>query len=145
MSEYTLQNEIVRAWKAKVLSSLKGSVISEFHNGKRGMVQRKGKDGERSEEKLVNSLKGHIHLDYNLADGVSFKFERHGIFVHKGVGRGYTSSNNMVTKTSKNPTGSRDKVEWFNPVLDHYVPELADKIGEINANAVVNAMRMKIE
>jgi hypothetical protein len=76
--------------------------------------------------------------------GVSFRFERHGIFVHKGVGRGYSSSKNMVTKTSKNPAGHREKVEWFNPILDHHLPELADKIGAINANAVVNAMRMKI-
>ena len=141
MSEYTEQNTIVKAWKAKVLSSLKGSVISEFHHGKTGMVQRKNRD----EDKLSSSLKGYIHLDYNLADGVSFRFERHGIFVHKGVGRGYSSSKNMVTKTSKNPAGHREKVEWFNPVLDHHLPELADKIGAINANAVVNAMRMKIE
>jgi len=142
MSEYTEQNNIVRNWKNKVLSSLKGNILSlvDYSSGKTGMVQRKG----RSEEKLVDSLKGNVHTYYNQADGVTFKFERHGIFVHKGVGRGYSSKNNMVTKTSKNPEGHRDKIDWFNPILDKYTPELADKIGEINADAVVDAMKMKI-
>ena len=52
MSEYTLHNETVRAWKTKVLSYLKGSVLSEFHDGKTGMVQRKN----RAEDKMVDSL-----------------------------------------------------------------------------------------
>jgi len=133
------QNEIVKHWRNAVLRELKRST-SGFTHGKDGMVQRKG----RSEEKLTDSFKGKIHLYYNLADGVTFSFERHGIFVHKGVGKGYTSSQNMVTKYSKNPNGKRDKKDWANPVMDKNTPLLADKIAEINADAVVNATRMKI-
>ncbi|MFZ4400922.1 MAG: hypothetical protein ACOYO1_12875 [Bacteroidales bacterium] len=140
MSEYTEQNEIVKQWRNVVLRDLKNST-SGFVHGKKGMIKRKG----RSEEKLTDSFKGKIHLFYNVADAVTFSFERHGIFVHKGVGKGYTSSNNMVTKYSKNPDGSRDKVDWANPVMDKNTPLLADKIAEINANAVVNAARGRIE
>lgn len=141
MSEFTEHNAIVKQWKTKVLSYLKGSVLSEFHNGKEGMIQRKN----RPEDKMIDSLKGNVHTFYNMADGVSFKFERHGIFVHKGVGKGYKSSNGMVTKYSKNPEGSRKPVDWFNPILDKTIPELADQIAEVNADAVVNATRMKIQ
>ncbi|MCX6231156.1 MAG: hypothetical protein NTZ33_06390 [Bacteroidetes bacterium] len=139
MSEYTAQNAIVKQWKNLVQRELKTS-LGQFTNGKQGMVQRKG----RMEDKLANSLKGSIHLDYNLADGVSFKFERHGIFIHKGVGKGYKSTNGMVIKYSKNPSGHRNAAEWFNPIMEHTVPELADKLAVVNADAAVNATRMKI-
>ena len=39
----------------------------------------------------------------------------------------------------------RHPAPWFNPVLDETVPELADKIAEINADAVVNATRRMIK
>ena len=139
MSEFTEQNSIVKNWKNSVYSDLKNS-LRQFRDGKEGMVQRKG----REEEKVVDSLKSYTHMFYNLADGVSFRFERHGVFLHKGVGKGYKSTNGMVTKYSKNPAGSRKPVEWFNPILDKRVPELADQIAEVNADAVVNATRMKI-
>jgi len=41
-------------------------------------------------------------------------------------------------KTFHNPN------EWFNPLLEQTLPELADKLAEINADAVVNATRMVI-
>ena len=37
----------------------------------------------------------------------------------------------------------RTAVEWFNPVLEQFIPELADHLAEVNTNAVVNATRMK--
>jgi hypothetical protein len=35
-------------------------------------------------------------------------------------------------------------VEWFNPVIDRNAPELADRIAEVNADAVLNATKLKI-
>jgi len=35
-------------------------------------------------------------------------------------------------------------IEWFNPLLEQTLPELADKLAEINAEAVLNATRMMI-
>jgi hypothetical protein len=34
--------------------------------------------------------------------------------------------------------------EWFNPLLEQTLPELADKLAEINADAVLNTTRMMI-
>jgi len=38
----------------------------------------------------------------------------------------------------------RVSVEWFNPVLERFIPELADKIASLNTNAAVSATDMKI-
>ena len=38
-----------------------------------------------------------------------------------------------------------DKIDWANPVMDKNTPLLCDKIDEINADAVVNTMRGRIE
>jgi hypothetical protein len=66
--------------------------------------------------------------------------------VHKGVGRGYhASGTGFVNRTAKGPqVHPRVAVEWFNPVLDQYLPELVEKIARINADAVVNSTAMKI-
>jgi len=57
----------------------------------------------------------------------------------------------MVVRTAKedsifsNNMGKvRVTFEWFNPVLLQSLPELADKLANINADAAVNATRMLI-
>lgn len=35
-------------------------------------------------------------------------------------------------------------IEWFNPLLEQTLPELADKLNEINADAVLNVTRIII-
>jgi hypothetical protein len=68
------------------------------------------------------------------------------VFVHKGVGRGYQIQSGMVHRVAKTKsTEVRHPAEWFNPVLDQALPELADKLAEINADAVVNSTRMMIK
>lgn len=69
------------------------------------------------------------------------------MFEHKGVGRGYQSNGNgFVTRTAKYPARVREReaVEWFYPVLDRNIPFLADELANINADAAVNAIRMRI-
>ena len=45
------------------------------------------------------------------------------------------------------PVQARERVavEWFNPVLDRNIPILADELANINADAAVNATRMRIK
>ncbi|NQU33711.1 MAG: hypothetical protein HQ521_10790, partial [Bacteroidetes bacterium] len=77
---------------------------------------------------------------------VSFSFERHGVFVHKGVGRGYELQGNAVIRTAKGGMDTpRISVPWFNPVLDLQVPLLANSIAEVNANAALNAVKLHIK
>ena len=103
--------------------------------------------GKQTEKKLAASIMSKVGKEFGLANYVGFSFERHGVFVHKGVGRGYLSDGKgFVTRTAKYPARIRERiaVEWFNPVLDRNIPILADELANINADAAVNATRMKI-
>jgi len=139
------QNAAVLKWTPKVKSMLRSSA-RWFSDGKdQSMVIRD--HGKQLEKKLANSIDSKIRKVFNLISSVSFQFERHGVFVHKGVGRGYKATGTgFVVRTALNPPKKQERVavEWFNPVLEKCIPELADKIVEINADAAVNATRMKI-
>jgi hypothetical protein len=133
-------NEVIKAWKSMVTRKLKTS--AHWFEGKGSMVMR----GDRKEKQLWKSIRGRTHEDHGAVDRVTFLFERHGVFIHKGVGRGYQMSGNSVIRTAKGPQEkARVAVEWFNPVLNENLPELANKLAEINADAIINAERMKIQ
>lgn len=122
------QNEAIKKWVPKVRRNLKNNA-RKFVNGKtESFVKRPG----RTEQKLANSIRSKTKKQYGSIEVVTFQFERHGVFVHKGVSRGHPISN------------PRQKTEWFNPPLERYLPELADKLADINTNIAVNATRMKI-
>lgn len=136
------QNEAVFKWSSMVQRRLRDSA-TRFIHGKDGTVSRPG----RSELKLKGSLKSRTGKNYGVVNSVSIQFERHGVFVHKGVGRGYKMQGGTVIRTAKSLTpepGPRFAEEWFNPILDQTLPELADKLADIGANAAVNATRMRI-
>lgn len=140
------QNELIQKWTPKVRSALRNSA-RWFSDGKfESAVLRHG--GKQLEKKLAASISSKVGKDYGLANYVGFQFERHGVFVHKGVGRGYQSNGlGFVRRTAINPPRAQQRiaVEWFNPVLDKYLPELADGIAEINADAAVNATQIRIK
>jgi len=139
------QNALVLKWTPMVRSALRGSA-RWFSDGKtESFVIRDG--GKQTERKLAASIMSKVGKEFGLANYVGFSFERHGVFVHKGVGRGYQSiGNGLVIRTAKYPARFRERVavEWFNPVLDRNIPILADELANINADAAVNATRMKI-
>jgi hypothetical protein len=141
-------NEIFDQWVPKVTAALKQSA-RWFSDGKdESMVTRGTTTGfVRSEGKLADSIKPIVRKEYGAVDAVTFNFERHGVFVHKGVGRGYRAGGNgFVVRISKNEQKKqRVAVEWFNPVLDRHMPELADRLAEINADIVINADRAHIK
>ena len=122
------QNAAVLKWVPKVRRNLKTSAM-QFTKGKTvSMVTR----GTQTEGKLANSIRSKTGKDYGVIELVTFQFERHGVFVHKGVSSGHPISN------------PREATEWFNPILEKYIPELADRIADINADAALNATRMTI-
>lgn len=140
------QNNIVRNWIPKVNRQLRSSA-SWFRDGKTQPFITRGTGAkQRQERKLVNSIKPSTKQSFGEIDTISFSFERHGIFVHKGVGRGWEMSGKLVRRTAagKMQGSGRNSVEWFNPVIDINAPRLADQIAEINANAVINASKLKI-
>ena len=84
---------------------------------------------------------------------VRIKFDRYGVFVEKGAGRGYGGNKgskwrgkNGIKSTNKTSlgkmgTGSRTAKPWFNPVLEKQYPKLAKIIAETTANAVVKDIK----
>lgn len=139
------QNAEIQRWTPQVKASLKSSA-RWFSDGKfMSAVLRHG--GNQLEKKLAASIGSKIGKQFGLSNYIGFQFERHGVFVHKGVGRGYKAAGKgFVIRTAENPPEKRERiaVEWFNPVLSVKVPILADRIAEINADAAVNATKMKI-
>jgi hypothetical protein len=146
------QNLAVSRWASMVQRRLRDRT-SVFVHGKNGTISRPG----RIEKNLGESIKSITKKSFGVIDRVTYTFERHGVFVHKGVGRGYEMQGGMVIRTAKSedpatrqPTWWGDDPqprlpnEWFNPLLDQTLPELADKLAIINADAVLNATRMMI-
>jgi hypothetical protein len=140
------QNNAVLGWVPTVNRQLRASA-AWFRFGKTEPFITRGTGAKlRQEGKLVNSIKPSTRQTMGEIDTISFSFERHGIFVHKGVGRGWEMSGKLVRRTAKGKmqNGGRNAVEWFNPVIDKNAPALADKIAEVNANAVLNFSKLKI-
>jgi len=162
------QNKEVKRWGNMVTRRLKASA-AQFVDGKtKSMVTRGQKTGyPHSETKLAESLNRKIYMDSGVAEGLSFKIERHGVFVQKGVGRGYIAQGGSVMRgfrtgkmvkdmakaknrsvAEKTVTGgaiNRKPVDWFNSILEQAMPEFIHKITTINADAVINEISMKIK
>jgi len=163
--ELTAYNVMVKRWSAMVRRKLHGSVL-RFRKGKSGTETRGQLTGHtRIEYKLKDNLSYKPHYDYGQIDGIGYKFERHGVFVHKGVGRGYIIVGGIVVRGHKPSRAEkeyakaqnreaqniilsgpirRQPADWFNIIMDQNVPELADKVAQMNAEAGVNALRLRI-
>lgn len=141
--EFEEQNEVVKKWASMVQRNLRTQTNFLTH-GKEGTVLRSG----RTERKLTDSIRTESRKTNGIITGQSFKFELHGIWLLKGVGKGYVINppKSPVKRTAKekNPQRERTPYDWFNPVIQPTLPELADKLAEINADAAVNATRMMI-
>lgn len=156
------QNQVLKEWGSRMRGLIKGEA-QQFKKGK------DEKDNPRVRPSptgpLVKKFPGiKFHNEYilrtrintsyrkakntDIYESLSFTFQRHGVFVHKGVGRGYQMINGKVVRTAKNPLkeGSLGRVpqDWFNKVIDANTNTLANKVAEVNADAAVNALRMKI-
>lgn len=139
-------NKGVAGWTTKVRNKIKYRI---------GRLTNKGK-GE-----LIRSLRSKSKRDYGEIDQITFQFARHGVFVHKGVGKGYVMKGGRVVrgykpkvlrkrKQSLPPVEipgvmNRRPKEWFNPTLEKNIPELADMVAEMRSEQAVNATRMMIE
>ncbi|NQU51636.1 MAG: hypothetical protein HQ522_03760 [Bacteroidetes bacterium] len=136
------QNQLIKRWAPKVKRALKNSARI-FDGGKStSFVMRKG----RMEGKLADSITTRLGKKMGVTELVSFSFERHGVFVHKGVGRGWEINGATVTRTAKGSMSApRNPAPWFNAVLNIHVPKLADDIAVLNANAALNATKLHIK
>jgi hypothetical protein len=116
---------------------------------------------------LLKSLRLNAKKWFGEVDLLSYHFLRHGVFAHKGVGRGYVMiggnvvhvkgyiSKKSIMDYAKrrgrtyappfDPTLKRKPDLWFNPVVKENIEGLADLIAEMDADRVVNATKMLIK
>lgn len=136
-------NKIVTQWGFRTRSLLKGSIASLSMKGK----------GE-----LMRQLQMKTKKDFGEIDRIIFNFPRHGVFFHKGVGRGYIMLGNRVTRghrtqdskhgsnTAQNtwvsaktgPLKRRPK-PWFTRTFETEIPRLADLITRIKADSILDS------
>ena len=132
--EFTGVNARILKWKSATTGALKNMV---------SMLTTEGK-GE-----LLNKLRGYVNHD---ADGtiwsISWKFPVQGIFIIKGVGRGYVIEDGKIMRAVRKNnalhviggTIERHPQDWFNPVIEQRIPELANMISNFYADEAVDAV-----
>lgn len=135
----------LEAWSDRLVSDLRASVSSM------GLISSR----TSGYNKLIDSFQSYIKLDdkYKVEPvKVGVRFARHGVFLHYGAGRGYggrigsrwidrlghTKETNKES-LGKAGTGKRPIKDWFNPVLDSHIEELADIAANYCADMIVNS------
>jgi hypothetical protein len=110
-------------------------------------VLRLTKSEQPNTRPLAPNLKTNTRKDIGaVIYSVGFKFPRHGVFVHKGVGRGWEMVSGKVVRTAKSKMiAPREPKDWLNSEIDSGLEDLADKLVEMKADAVVVATRAKIK
>lgn len=145
-------NDRVTDWGSQTAVKLRNSIRALLHKGKKD---------------LLKSLRLKTAQWYGEVDKLSYHFNRHGVFVHKGVGRGYAMVGGKVIRVSGSASDAfwkeyaklknrefkpkvvkgdikRDPKEWFNPVIEKNIDKLADMVAEMNADRAVNATKILI-
>ena len=129
----TEYNRKIVAWKSGVTAALKASISTLTSKGK----------GD-----LLRGIRGYI--DFN-KDGdpwrAIWKFPVHGVYIFKGVARGYLLVNGRIIRavTRGNATYIIDKKivrqpkDWYNEPIDSRVPQLANIMAGYYADKTVDA------
>lgn len=87
---------------------------------------------------LLESMKTALKLEFGIASKISYKFARHGVFVEKGVGRGWPIErikNNTAIVSSAGK--GRAPKPWFNPLIEKEAARLADILVKDLADASI--------
>lgn len=90
---------------------------------------------------LMKSVSYKMSMNYGQVNRIRLRFQRYGIFVEKGAGRGYggskgskwidkKSSSHQTNSASlgKMGTGKRKAKPWFNPTMDTDIDKLSEVI-----------------
>ncbi len=121
-------NSNVRAWGDKVRNALGSSVSSAGIKGSR----------------LKGSIRNTYKEEYGEIFRLGFTFKREGVYVQKGVGRGYVMNGGVVVKTSKTIGFNRKPKPWFNHIIESFMPELEEIIYDYTDTAIINTVRIYI-
>ena len=139
-------NKDVQGWSIHTTRRLKANV--------RMMI-----DQDRN---LSQSINPNVYYDnkYGVkeADRIGFSFAREGIYAHKGAGRGQGGisgskwynrfgelKQTQLSSLLKMGTGNRQPKQWFDPIIDQELPQLADLVADYSVTLFVDASQIYIE
>lgn len=143
-AETDIYNKAVAEWAKHRRADLRSSISTKVRNN----------------ESLSKSLKEKVY--YNRKGGkevqrVGFSFNREGIYIHKGAGRGHGGviggswidrqgrrKTRSPQSAGKMGTGNRQEIEWFDPIVDRTLPQLADIVSEYSATLQLNATELHV-
>ncbi|MFA6484409.1 MAG: hypothetical protein WCW62_17660 [Bacteroidales bacterium] len=147
-TETASYNALIDQWGFKTRNMLKSSVARLSMKGKK---------------ELMTRLQYKTKKDYGETEAVIFNFPRHGVFFHKGVGRGYIMMAGTVVRGKRKDNKShsantpqnafihpvqgplkRHPKEWFNPVFTKSIPMLADIIAKTKADQIFDVKNLKL-
>lgn len=124
---WALLNTITKRWASITRQELKSSMLSKNLN--------------KGEGKLKNSLSYSLMQNYGVVEGVKFQFAKQGVFVEKGVGRGYPLSSGKVTSVLK---GKRRVAKpWYGDIINKNIQKLADDLQKNIANDFVKEIKIR--
>lgn len=118
---------IVKRWSARTRNILKSSISSA------GIRTYSGQ--------LNKGIAYSIARRYAIPWKISFNFPKHGIFVEKGVGRGYPIG--RVGQASADAKSRRHPKPWFNPVMEGQLPLLANDMNLQIAKDAIQHVKIK--
>lgn len=127
----------VRGWTISVRQRMAGNVPKST-----------GPDSKfRTEPKLAASLTHRISKTDDITSRIKYQFERHGVFVHYGVGRGYIRRGGTVVRSSRSRTAGFNRVpdDWFDVEIRNNMEELAEIAQEFYGDWALEDMLSKIE
>jgi hypothetical protein len=146
--ETAAYNAMIDKWGFKTRNMLKSSISRLSMKGKK---------------ELVRSLQYKTKKDFGETEAVIYNFAPHGVFFHKGVGRGYIMMAGKVVrgrrkeskgKSANTPQNSilsaatgplkRKPKDWFNPIFTKSIPVLADLIAQTKADHIFEVKNIKM-
>jgi hypothetical protein len=83
----------------------------------------------------VEILNERFSKQQGLINKIAFRFPRHMVFVHNGVGKGVPADFSGIT--------SRKPKEWFNPIMDKNVEDLADIVASNQADIIADNLLIR--
>lgn len=143
-------NKAVQKWQNSVAAQLRAGIAS------RSM-------------RIARDLRPKAYTDkYGLINRLGFTFPRHGIYIHKGAGRGQggtVGSNwtklkringieistgiirhtNPESLNASQGEGNRRAYEWFDPVIRNRLPELDEIVSHYFDKMIIDATRIYID
>lgn len=121
--DYRKVNQAIRKWGNKTHKQLLREIIR---------LNIKNRKNSRSPKSAINSISLRFRTRGGVINRIGWVMPRHMIYVHKGVGKD--------TPIEKAGTTNRKAKEWYNPVVDQNMEELADVVAAELGQAIINKL-----